>query len=289
MNKAEYDYLASFLYQRSGLVLSGDKTYLLESRLSPILTKHGLKSITDLIGAVRSPARSQVAEEVVDAMTTNESFFFRDKTPFDLFRETMLPDMLQARASQRSLKIWCAAASTGQEPYSLAMILNEEKHRMPGWNTAILGTDISDTVLTKAKQGHYIQFEVQRGLPVNYLLKYFKQSGDTWQIAAELRSMVQFRKLNLLDSLASIGQSDIVFCRNVLIYFDQKTKADVLNRIARTMAPDGYLVLGAAESVVGLTTAFEPVREKRGLYRVAGAAAHAETGSAYAGLSKASA
>lgn len=287
MNKAEYDFLASFLYQRSGLVLAGDKTYLLESRLAPILEQHGLKSITDLIGAVRSPARSQIAEDVVDAMTTNESFFFRDKTPFDLFRETMLPDMLQARASQRSLKIWCAAASTGQEPYSLAMLLNEEKHRMAGWKTAILGTDISDTVLTKAKQGLYIQFEVQRGLPVNYLLKYFKQSGDTWQIGPEIRAMVQFRKLNLLESLASIGQCDIVFCRNVLIYFDQKTKADVLNRIARTMAPDAYLVLGAAESVVGLTNAFEPVREKRGLYRIAGSEANA--GRSFSNLSKASA
>jgi len=275
MNKTEYDFLASFLKQRSGLVLAGDKTYLLESRLTPILGKHGIASFADLISTLKSPAKSQVAEEVVDAMTTNESFFFRDKTPFDLFQQTMLPAMLQARASQRTLKIWCAAASTGQEPYSLAMILKEEKARLAGWSTPIVGTDISDTVLTKAKQGLYTQFEVQRGLPVNYLLNYFKQSGETWQVSQEIRSMVQYRKLNLLDNFSSLGQNDIVFCRNVLIYFDQQTKIDILNRIARSMPPDGYLVLGAAESVIGLTNAFEPVRGKRGLYMVAGAAAKA--------------
>lgn len=275
MNKSDYDFLATFLRQRSGLVLAGDKTYLLESRLTPILSKHGMKSFTDLIMVLKSPSRPQVAEEVVDAMTTNESFFFRDKTPFDLFKDTMLPELIAARSSQRALKVWCAAASTGQEPYSLAMILREEKARLNGWNLSITGTDISDTVLTKAKQGLYTQFEVQRGLPVQFLLKYFKQSGETWQLAPEIRSMVQFRKLNLLESFSSLGQSDIVFCRNVLIYFDQQTKVDILNRIARSLAPDGFLVLGAAESVIGLTNAFEAVRGKRGLYTVAKSSAHA--------------
>lgn len=277
MNPSDYEFIGAFLKQRSGLVLSGDKTYLVESRLTPILRKHGLSDMPSLVQALRMPSNSRIAEEVVDAMTTNESFFFRDKSPFDLFRETMLPALKTARASKRALKIWCAAASTGQEPYSIAMILKEQGATFSGWTHSIVGTDISDTVLTKAKQGLYTQFEVQRGLPVQFLIKYFTQIGETWQLKPEIRAMVQYRKLNLLDNFASIGSCDVVFCRNVLIYFDQMTKVDILNRIAKSLASDGYLVLGAAETVVGLTTAFEPVPGKRGLYRVASGSAGAGT------------
>ena len=173
---------------------------------------------------------------------------------------------MAARARERRLRIWCAAASTGQEPYSLAMILKEMKDKLGGWRIDILGTDISAEVLEKAKAGIYSQFEVQRGLPIQMLVKYFTQAGDTWQIAPEIRAMVQFRPLNLLADFAGLGGFDVVFCRNVLIYFDQETKIGVLNRIARLLAPDGFLVLGAAETVVGLTDAFKPLHDKRGLY-----------------------
>ena len=199
-------------------------------------------------------------------MMTNESFFFRDKLPFEHFRDTIIPALIAARASQRRIRIWCAAASTGQEPYSLAMCLKEIAPQVAGWRIDILATDLSTEVLEKAKAGIYSQFEVQRGLPIQLLIKYFTQIGETWQIAPEIRAMVQFRPFNLLNDFAGLGMFDVVFCRNVLIYFDQPTKVGVLDRMARTVERDGYLVLGAAETVVGLTDSFKPVPDRRGLY-----------------------
>ena len=266
MTPAEFDHLRAYLKQQSGLVLTNEKQYLVESRLLPVARKSGLATLSELIAKMKEPGQSQLCAAVVEAMTTNESFFFRDKTPFEHFNETMLPKMLEARARDRKLRIWCAAASTGQEPYSLAMCLKEAEARLAGWRIEIIGTDLSTEVLEKAKAGIYTQFEVQRGLPINQLLKYFTQTGDTWQINANMRSMVQYRKLNLLENFSALGQFDIVFCRNVLIYFDNATKIDILGRIAKQLAPDGFLVLGAAETVVGLTEAFKPAAEKRGLY-----------------------
>lgn len=273
MNPAEYDYLRQFLKSRSGLVLSNEKQYLIESRLLPVARKAGLQSIAALVAKLKEPREAALAEAVVEAMTTNESFFYRDKTPFEHFTQMMMPEMLKARASQKRIRIWCAAASTGQEPYTLAMCLKEMERQLVGWRIEILGTDISNEVLDRAKAGTYTQFEVQRGLPIQLLLKYFTQQGESWTISPALRSMVQWKKFNLLDSFASFGQFDIVFCRNVLIYFDQPTKIDILGRISKVMAPDGYLVLGAAETVVGLTDAFKPAPDRRGLYVPAAAAA----------------
>jgi chemotaxis protein methyltransferase CheR len=265
---SEYDYLRVFLKQRSGLVLNNEKQYLIESRLMPVAKKAGLASISALVARLREPGSSLLQEQVVEAMTTNESFFFRDKIPFEHFNQTMLPEMLKARASERRLRIWCAAASTGQEPYTLAMCLKDNEARLAGWRVEILATDLSNEVLEKARSGVYSQFEVQRGLPINHLLKYFKQNGDIWQLNSDLRAMVQYRKLNLLENFAALGQFDIVFCRNVLIYFDNDTKIDILNRVRRQMPEDGFLVLGAAETVVGLTDAFRPMPDKRGLYGI---------------------
>ena len=199
-------------------------------------------------------------------MTTNETFFFRDKLPFDNFRDHIMPALIAARAREKRIRIWCAAASTGQEPYSLAMTLKELGAAIAGLRFEIVATDLSGDVLERAKSGIYSQFEVQRGLPIQLLLKYFTQVGDSWQIAPELRAMVQFRTLNLLNDFSPLGTFDVVFCRNVLIYFDQDTKIGVFNRIARQVPDDGYLVLGAAETVVGLTDAFKPVPGLRGLY-----------------------
>jgi chemotaxis protein methyltransferase CheR len=261
----EYDYLRKLLKDRSGLMLSNDKQYLVESRLMPVARKMGLASLSDVVAHLKG-GNEKLVVDVVEAMTTNESFFYRDKIPFEHFRDAIVPALLQARAKERRIRIWCAAASTGQEPYSLAMTLKEMQDKLRGWRVEILGTDISLEVLEKAKAGVYSQFEVQRGLPIQLLVKYFTQVGDTWQIAPEIRAMVQYRPMNLLSDFASLGRFDVVLCRNVLIYFDQETKIAVLNRIARMLEADSYLVLGAAETVVGLTDAFKPIADKRGLY-----------------------
>jgi chemotaxis protein methyltransferase CheR len=267
----DYDYLRRLLRERSGLVLAADKQYLVESRLLPVARRAGLAGLPDLVVRLRAANAEPLAVEVVEAMTTNESFFFRDKIPFEHFRDTIIPTLLSARAAQRRIRIWCAASSTGQEPYSLAMSLKEMGEATAGWRVEIIATDLSNEVLEKAKTGIYSQFEVQRGLPIALLIKYFTQNGDTWQIAPDLRAMVQFRPLNLLGDFAHLGVFDVVFCRNVLIYFDQGTKTDVLDRLARVTDRDGYLVLGAAETVVGLTESFKPIQERRGLYTPNGA------------------
>jgi chemotaxis protein methyltransferase CheR len=267
MTPNEFEFLRKYLKDRSGLVLSPDKQYLVESRLLPLARTVKLDTLSALVGALQRGGNAKLENDVVEAMTTNESFFFRDKTPFDHFNETMLPALLQARARTRSLKIWCAAASSGQEPYSLGICIKEAGAKLAGWRTRILGTDLSNEVLEKAKAGLYSQFEVQRGLPIQMLLKYFDQKGDMWQINPEMRAMIEWRKLNLLDNFSHLGEFDILFCRNVLIYFDQKTKSEILDRLAKMVPEDGYLVLGAAETVVGLTDAFKPVPGKRGLFQ----------------------
>jgi len=261
----DYEYLRKLLKDRSGLVLSADKQYLVESRLTPLARKAGIATLGDLVAKLKANDE-RLTVDVVEAMTTNESFFYRDKVPFDHFREAIMPSLIAARAKERRIRIWCAAASTGQEPYSLAMCLKEMKDKISGWRIEIIGTDLSTEVLEKAKAGVYSQFEVQRGLPIQMLVKYFTQTGDTWQISPEIRAMVQYKPLNLLADFGHLGNFDVVFCRNVLIYFDQETKIGVLNRIARMLEGDGFLVLGAAETVVGLTEAFRPLQDRRGLY-----------------------
>jgi chemotaxis protein methyltransferase CheR len=272
MSPEDFDYLRKLLKERSGLVLSGEKQYLAESRLLPVARKHGMTTLAELIGKLKSPLAVTLAAEVVDAMTTNETFFFRDKLPFELFRSVVMPALIQSRAREKRIRIWCTAAATGQEPYSLAMALKAMGAQLAGYKVSILATDICAAVLERAQAGIYSQFEVQRGLPIQLLLKYFTNVGEQWQIAPEIRGMVQFRPLNLLNDFSPLGTFDIVFCRNVLIYFDQPTKAEALARIARQMTDDGFLVLGAAETVVGLTDAFKPVTEKRGLYAPTAAA-----------------
>jgi chemotaxis protein methyltransferase CheR len=263
---ADYDYLRRLVKDRSGLVLSADKQYLVESRLLPVALKSGIDGLSSLVQRLRDGHDNQLAVEVVEAMATNESFFFRDKGPFEHFQRTIMPALLAARAAQRRIRIWCAAASTGQEPYSLAMSLKEMGDKVAGWQIEIVATDFSSQVLDKAKAGIFSQFEVQRGLPIALLIKYFDQVGDTWQINPDVRAMVQFRPFNLLHEFTYLGRFDLVFCRNVLIYFDHETKSRVLDRIAGIMAPGGYLVLGAAETVVGLTHSFQPMPDHRGLY-----------------------
>jgi chemotaxis protein methyltransferase CheR len=258
--------LCKLLKDHSGLDLSADKQYLIESRLLPLARKAGLADIGALVQKMKTGSGTFIAQ-VVEAMTTNETFFFRDKVPFEHFRQTIMPELLRSRAARKSIRIWCAAGSTGQEPYSLAMCVKEMAAALAGWHVEILATDLSTEVLEKSRSGIYSQFEVQRGLPIQMLVKYFKQIGELWQINADLRAIVQHRQLNLLHDFASLGSFDVIFCRNVLIYFDPDTKSNVFDRLARSSEPDGFLVLGAAESVVGLTEAFKPVADRRGLYR----------------------
>ena len=266
MTPPDYEYLRKLLKDHSGLDLSADKQYLIESRLLPLSRKHGLAGIGDLVQKMKAGSASHISQ-VVEAMTTNETFFFRDKVPFDHFRDSIMPEMLKARAGRKSIRIWCAAGSTGQEPYSLAMSLKEMSAATAGWRFEIIATDLSQEVLEKSKAGIYSQFEVQRGLPIQMLVKYFKQTGELWQINPDIRAMVQHRQLNLLHDFSALGVFDVIFCRNVLIYFDQDTKINIFNRLAKSTEPDGFLVLGAAETVVGLTDTFKPFPEKRGLYR----------------------
>ncbi len=265
MTPMDYEFLRKLLKERSGLDLSSDKQYLVESRLNPLARRVGLSGIEELVAKIRSGAEA-LTSEVVEAMTTNETFFFRDKIPFDHLRQTVLPELVQARANRRSLRIWCAASSTGQEPYSIAMCIKEFAP-LAGWRVEIVATDLSQGVLEKSRAGIFSQFEVQRGLPIQMLVKYFTQTGELWQLNADTRAMVQHRQLNLLQDFSHLGTFDVIFCRNVLIYFDQDTKINIFDRLARVLEPDGVLALGAAESVVGVSDAFRSCPERRGLYR----------------------
>ena len=268
MKPDDFEFMATMLKQRSGLVLNQDKAYLLESRLMPVARARGIKGVDELITEIRATKKEDMIVEVTEAMTTNESFFFRDIKPFDMFKEHVLPHVLEKCAAKRAFRIWCAAASNGQEPYSLAMILKEEAARLAGWKIDIVGTDISRQVLAKAQKGLYSQFEVQRGLPITLLVKYFDKVEDQWQLKPEIRSMVTYKFYNLLDDLTGLGHFDVVFCRNVLIYFDQPTKSKVLDGIAKLMPDHGMLFLGGAETVLGISDKFKPVQGQRGVYEL---------------------
>ena len=268
MNSQDFEFVSQLLRKRAGIVLTGDKMYLLESRLAPLARKEGLPSIDDLITVVRSRRDERLIAQVVDVMTTNETFFFRDKTPFDHLKDAIFPVLAQARRGSR-IRIWCAACSTGQEPYSIAMMLDQNPALTGGVPVEIVATDISDRCLERARQGLFTQFEVQRGLPIQMLMHYFTQQDDHWRISERLRQMVSFRKMNLIEPAYNLGQFDIVFCRNVLIYFDGPTKGAVLDRIAATKNPGVFLLMGAAESIVGISQSFDVMQDRRGLYKLA--------------------
>jgi chemotaxis protein methyltransferase CheR len=224
MNVTDFEFICQILRERSGLVLTSDKAYLLESRLLPVARKWKLAAFDDLVRQLRTRMEEAVIKDVVEAMTTNESFFFRDAKPFEQFKSVVMPHLLRARASTKTLRIWSAACSSGQEPYSLAMIIAEMGTQLAGWRVDIVGTDLSTEILQRAKEGQYSQFEVQRGLPITMLVKYFTQSSDRWTISQKIQSMVQFKPFNLLNDPSPLGRFDVVFCRNVLIYFDQSTR-----------------------------------------------------------------
>jgi len=270
MKPEDFELFSTLVKQRSGLVLTKDKAYLLESRLTPIARKLNMKTLEELAELIRIKRDETIINDIIEAMTTNESFFFRDTKPFDQFKNILLPELIRTRSDKKQIRIWSSAASSGQEAYSLAMICSEEAAKLNGWKIDIYGTDLSSEIIEKAKTGIYSQFEVQRGLPIALLMKYFSQIGtDKWQIKEDIRSKVTFRVGNLLKELGPIGVFDVVYCRNVLIYFDQATKAKVLESISKVMAPDGILFLGGAETVLGVSDLFKPLDSQRGMYVLA--------------------
>lgn len=268
MNVSDFELIAQLLKERSGLALSKDKAYLLESRLNPVARKWNFAGFDELAQAIRAGKDEALLVRVTEAMTTNESFFFRDQKPFEQFTSLVLPHMIEHRAAKKTIRIWSAACSSGQEPYTLAMLLKENAKKLAGWRVEIVATDISKEILDKAKEGMYSQFEVQRGLPINLLVKYFKQTGDRWQIDAGIREMVKYQQFNLLGNLSTLGRFDVIFCRNVLIYFDPPTKTTVFNKLADLMAEDGFLYLGGAETVLGMSDRFQLMPGHRGIYRL---------------------
>ncbi|HEY4253620.1 MAG TPA: protein-glutamate O-methyltransferase CheR [Roseomonas sp.] len=266
LQAATFDFIAGLARSRAGIVLTPDKAYMIETRLSPLLRRLELRNLEELVSRLRSPREDRLIQAVVEALTTNESFFFRDGKPFEHLRR-FLPTMRSARGPGARLRLWSAACSSGQEAYSIAMILQEL-----GLQGAadILGTDISMEMVERARSGTFSQFEVQRGLPVQLLVKHFRQlEGGRWQIAEALRAAAEFRFWNLLDDPRSLGRFDAIFCRNVLIYFDTETKTQVLERLAKLLQPGGVVYLGGAETVLGLTTRLVPVPGERGVYSAA--------------------
>ena len=267
MTATEYEFLVDFLQQRSGLCLGPGKEYLLESRLIPLAQSLGLSDFQELIRELRKNSNRALSTAVTEAMTTNETSFFRDKTPFEDLRKVILPNLIRARANTRKLQFWCAAASSGQEPYSVLMLIEEHFPELRDWQIDFLATDLSNNILAKAEAGVYSQFEIQRGLPIQFLMKYFEQSPAGWQIKNNLRKRVRFQQLNLLENFQRVGQCDIIFCRNVLIYFDTERKSQIFDGLCRQLRPDGYMLLGAAETVLGISDKFSRYREcQSGVY-----------------------
>jgi chemotaxis protein methyltransferase CheR len=266
LSPADFDFVASLLKSSSGLSLSPAKTYLLDSRVTPLLRRYGLRSTRDFVTALRTDEKGTMLTELSEAMATYETYFFRDISPFDSLQKRVLPALREKRQAQRRLRIWSAACSTGQEPYSLAMMFEEEKHLWAGWNIEILATDVSKTALTRAREGIYSQFEVQRGLPIRNLMAFFVQEGDQWRVKPQLKKWLRFEQVNLLQPFTQLGTFDVILCRNALIYFDAETKSRVLNNIANVIGPDGVLVMGSAETTLHYSDRFILHPDDRTLY-----------------------
>lgn len=251
-NADNFKFVCELVHRRAAILIETGKEYLVDARLAPIARAHGLPSVDALVAKLRADEKGPLSHEVIEAMTTNETSFFRDIHPFDTFRTKVLPPLIKARATTRSIRIWCAAASTGQEPYSIAMTIREYFPELATWNVQIIATDINATVLARARTGVFRQLEVNRGLPASLLVKHFEKNGADWQIKANIRQMVTFQELNLLERWPLFAQQDVIFMRNVLIYFDMPTKKDLLRRVRESLRDDGYFFLGGAETTMGI-------------------------------------
>ncbi|MBE9187849.1 protein-glutamate O-methyltransferase CheR [Microcoleus sp. LEGE 07076] len=265
---ADFDYIRKLVYDRTGVFLSEDKMYLVESRLGILAKQAGTNSVSRLVAELKKIKQQRfnpLCESIVEAMMTNETFFFRDINPFEILKISVFPELLKQLPGEDTLNIWCAACSSGQEPYSIAMLLREYFPQLARNRVQIIGSDISTAMLKRASSGCYVQHEVVRGLPTALLQKYFRDCGKEWQIKEEIRSAIEFRQINLTEPFGSMPQMDIIFMRNVLIYFDVQTKKSILARVRRVLRPDGYLFLGGGETTVNLDPAFKPVQFEKGV------------------------
>lgn len=276
---ADYEFIRELVRSRSGITLEAGKEYLVETRLLPISRNEGLASISELVARLRAgPSAAPLLRKVIEAMTTNETSFFRDIHPFEALRDHILPELLQARSATKTLSIWCAAASSGQEPYTIAIVLREHFPQLfnTGWRLQFIATDINAEMIRRCREGRYSQLEVNRGLPANLLVKYFRKHGMEWQVDESIRRMIDFRELNLCDEWATLGAPgslDLVFMRNVLIYFSLETKRQILGKVRRLLKPDGYLFLGGAETTINVDDSYQRIQiAKTGIYRPVAAA-----------------
>jgi chemotaxis protein methyltransferase CheR len=272
MTAQDFEFVCRLVRDRSAVVLEAGKEYLVEARLAPIVRQLQVESISELVGRLRAGSDNGLSDRVIEAMVTTETSFFRDLHPFETLRKTVLPELIRRRADEKRLDVWCAACSTGQEPYSLAILLREHFPHLSGWRVNILATDLSAEVLGRAREGRYSQIEVNRGLPAPLMVKYLRQRGATWELVEDVRRAIEFRELNLVRPWPALPRMDLVFVRNVMIYFDVGTKKAILGRIARLLRPDGYMLLGAAETTLNLDDSFRRVESlKGGFYQLVGA------------------
>jgi chemotaxis protein methyltransferase CheR len=271
ITKADFEYVAQLARSQAAIVLEPGKEYLVENRLGSLAQREGFSTLEAFIGKMRSEKIvNGLHHKTIDALTTNETLFFRDFNPFEALRKTILPKFIETRGANRQLTVWSAACSTGQEPYSLAMLIREKFPQLNDWRITILATDLSPTVLRAAGEGSYSQFEVNRGLPAAYLVKYFSKQNDRWVIKDEIKKMVQFKPLNLIEPWPMMPPFDLVFIRNVMIYFDVDTKKTILKKIRACMLPHSYLFLGTAETTLNLDPAFaSETVDKAAAYRLA--------------------
>lgn len=267
---ADFHYIRDFIYKKAAIVLDESKGYLIESRLKPLAKRHGFFSLEAMVGQLRAQPQNGIHWDVVEAMTTNETYFFRDIHPFEALKKSVLPELIKKRESARRLNIWCGAASSGQEVYTILMLLKENFPSLASWKIDFVASDISKEMLDRCREGCYSPLEVNRGLATPMLVKYFQKIGGQWQIKEDLRRMVDWRQINLAESWGALAPLDIVFMRNVLIYFDMATKKNIFARLAKLLKPDGYLFLGGAETTMGIDDNFKRVAvDKTSYYRIA--------------------
>jgi chemotaxis protein methyltransferase CheR len=274
LSTADSSFVRDLVSARAAIVLDSSKEYLIESRLATVARELGMEDATALVRELRRRPTGSLGSSVIEAMTTNETTWFRDRHPFDALRDSILPSLIAIRRPSRSLRIWCAASSSGQEPYSIAMLIHDHFPELVGWRVEILATDISERILARARTGIYNQVEMNRGLPSHALSRHFDRRDGDWELSAKVRSMVTFRQMNLASSWPFLGRFDLVMLRNVLIYFDQPTKARILESTADVLEPHGVLMLGGAETTLNVTERYQHVRQGAcGWYRLADARA----------------
>jgi chemotaxis protein methyltransferase CheR len=267
LTESELDYVRNLVYEKSAIVIEPEKSYLVEARLAPIVRRKNLESISNLVAVLQNGSSTDpLRKAVVEAMTTNETSFFRDLHPFESLKKTVIPDLIKRRAEERTLSFWCAASSSGQEPYTICMMLRENFPELSSWNIEFVASDLSTDILERAQEGTYTKLEVNRGLPAPLLVKYFQKSGEEWQLKESIREMITFKQVNLIERWPMMQPLDIVFIRNVLIYFDVDTKRQILGNIRKRMQKGAYLYLGNAETTLNIDANFERTQSDKATY-----------------------